>query len=127
MEIDKNNYEYLQNDKRVKREIKKLKKIYEDIPAEQAKLVLRLIENAGFMAVLLEDLQNDIKANGYKEEYKNGANQFGFKRSISADLYQVTIKNYSAIIRQLNDLLPSEAFEVDDGFDAFVRSRDEMV
>ena len=123
MEIDKENYQYLQNDKRVKAEIKKLKKIYENIQDDKKKLVQRLIENASFMGILLEDLQNDIKENGYKEEYKNGANQFGFKRSIAADLYQVTIKNYSSVIRQLNDLLPDGDFEEDDGFEAFVNSK----
>lgn len=123
MGIDKENYQYLQNDKRVKAEIKKLKKIYENIQDDKKKLVQRLIENASFMGILLEDLQNDIKENGYKEEYKNGANQFGFKRSIAADLYQVTIKNYSSVIRQLNDLLPDGDFEEDDGFEAFVNSK----
>src|SRR5690554_7677837 len=120
MAVDKENYQYLENDKRVKAEIRKLKKIYENIQDDKKKLVQRLIENASFMGILLEDLQNDIKANGYKEEYKNGANQFGFKRSIAADLYQVTIKNYSSVIRQLNDLLPDGDFEEDDGFEAFV-------
>jgi hypothetical protein len=52
------------------------------------------------------DLQDDIGQNGYREEYKNGENQFGYKRSIAADLYQVTIKNYASIIRQLSSLIP---------------------
>lgn len=58
------------------------------------------------MQVLLIDLQEDINENGYREEYKNGENQYGYKRSIAADLYQVTIKNYSSIIRQLEKMMP---------------------
>ena len=75
------------------------------------------------MAVLLQDLQEDIKANGYKEEYKNGANQFGYKRSIAADLYQVTIKNYSSIIKQLTGLLSEQVVDEDDDFMEFLRNR----
>lgn len=118
-------YKDLKEGKRVKEEIKKLRNIFKDIPEDRKKLVNGLIENAGFMAVLLESLQEDIKVNGYKEKYQNGANQFGYKRSIAADLYQVTIKNYSGTIKQLSDLLPKSNIIDDDGFDAFVMSRDD--
>ena len=114
----------LKEDTRVKNEIAKIRRIFKDIPEDKKKLANRLIENAGFMAILLSDLQEDIKINGYKEEYKNGENQYGYKRSIAADLYQVTIKNYSNTIRQLNDLLPKDTnIEDDDGFMAFINSR----
>ena len=70
-------------------------------------------------------VQQDIKTNGYKEEYRNGENQYGFKRSIAADLYQVTVKNYSNAIKQLSDLLPkSNGTEESDGFFEFVNGRD---
>lgn len=114
----------LKEDTRVKNEIAKIRRIFKDIPEDKKKLANRLIENAGFMAILLSDLQEDIKINGYKEEYKNGENQYGYKRSIAADLYQVTIKNYSNTIRQLNDLLPKDTnIEDDDGFMDFINSR----
>ncbi|WP_422487129.1 hypothetical protein [Gudongella sp. DL1XJH-153] len=123
MAVSEKKFEHLKNDKRFSSELKKIKNIYKEIPDDKKKLVQRLVENASFMAILLEDLQEDIKQNGYKEEYKNGANQFGFKRSIAADLYQVTIKNYSSVIKQLNDLLPNNEIEEDDGFEAFVNSK----
>ena len=117
-------YKNLENDKRVKAELKRLNGIYKDIAPDSKKLIKKLLDNAAFMGVLLEDLQADIKANGYKEKYQNGANQYGYKRSIAADLYQVVIKNYTAVIRQLNDLRPEEVEEEDDdGFEAFLRSR----
>lgn len=118
-------YKNLENDKRVKAELKRLNGIYKDIAPDSKKLIKKLLDNAAFMGVLLEDLQADIKANGYKEKYQNGANQYGYKRSIAADLYQVVIKNYTAVIRQLNDLRPEEAEDDDaDGFIAFINSRD---
>lgn len=99
-------YNIKEDDERFKKELSKLKKLFKEIDPDKKKLVDRLIENAAFMQVLLMDLQSDISQNGYKEEYKNGENQFGYKRSIAADLYQVTIKNYSSVIRQLNSLIP---------------------
>ena len=117
-------YEVLREDKRTKAELQKLNNIFKDMPEDKKALAEKLIGNAAFMAILLDDLQEDIKENGYKEEYKNGENQYGYKRSIAADLYQVTIKNYSNTIKQLNDLLPKESPEEDDGFDEFINRRD---
>lgn len=113
-------YEVLREDKRTKAELKKLNNIFKAMPEDKKALAEKLIGNAAFMAILLDDLQEDIKENGYKEEYKNGENQYGYKRSIAADLYQVTIKNYSNTIKQLNDLLPKESPEEDDCFDEFI-------
>ena len=106
MSEDIEKYKLLVDEERFKKELSKLKKLFKEIDPDKKKLVERLIENAAFMQVLLMDLQSDISQNGYKEEYKNGENQYGYKRSIAADLYQVTIKNYSAIIKQLSNLLP---------------------
>lgn len=117
-------YEVLKEDKRTKAELKKLNNIFKAMPEDKKALAEKLIGNAAFMAILLDDLQEDIKENGYKEEYKNGENQYGYKRSIAADLYQVTIKNYSNTIKQLNDLLPKESPEEDDGFDEFINRLD---
>lgn len=115
-------YKYLKDDKRTKKEIGKLRHLFKDLQGDKKTLCQKLIENAGFMAVMLEELQEDIKNNGYKEEYRNGENQYGFKRSIAADLYQVTIKNYSNAIKQLSDLLPkNNGMEESDGFEEFVR------
>ena len=124
VEVIGKKYEVLKEDKRTKAELKKLNNIFKDMPDDKKALAEKLIGNAAFMAILLDDLQEDIKENGYKEEYKNGENQYGYKRSIAADLYQVTIKNYSNTIKQLNDLLPKESPEEDDFFDEFINRRD---
>jgi ribosomal protein RSM22 (predicted rRNA methylase) len=118
------NYEHLKEDKRTKKELRKLNRIFKDIPKDKKSLVEKLVSNAAFMAILLDDLQEDIEQNGYKDEYKNGENQYGYKRAVAADLYQVTIKNYTNVIKQLNDLLPkNKDIEDDDGFEAFINSR----
>ena len=121
VEVIEKKYEVLKEDKRTKAELKKLNNIFKDMPEDKKALAEKLIGNAAFMAILLDDLQEDIKINGYREEYRNGEKQYGYKRSIAADLFQATIKNYSNIIKQLNDLLPSKLeTEEDDGFDEFI-------
>lgn len=101
-------YNNLRDDKRTKAEIKKLKNLFKGLQHDKALLTEKLIENAAFMSVLLMDLQENIKDNGYKDKYQNGVNQYGYKKSVAADLYQTTIKNYTSVIKQLNDLLPNK-------------------
>lgn len=70
-------------------------------------LALRLIQKASFMHVTLTELQDTINKNGVKEEYQNGANQKGFKDSVEVKTYKDMIKNYTAVIKQLNDMIPT--------------------
>lgn len=96
-------------DKRIKKEIARLKKIYKELPDNRFVLVLPLIENAAFMRVTLDDLQESIAANGVTEEYKNGANQYGTKASAELSAYNSTVKNYTAVIDRLDKMLPAAA------------------
>ncbi len=89
-----------------RKELKKLKDIIREIPAEKKKLVEGLIADASFMAEQLEVLRQHITENGWSEEYKNGENQYGKKTSVEADTYIKIQKSYAAIIRQLTDFLP---------------------
>lgn len=115
----------LKADPRFKKELLKLKNLFKNIPKDKQTLTAKLTENAAFMAILLDDLRADIDKEGYYDTYQNGENQHGKKRSIAADLYTVTIKNYASIIRQLTDLLPKSSIEDNDGFDDFINSRDD--
>lgn len=89
-------------------EKQKLLKVFESIEHKKKSTIEKLIENASFMSILLEDLRKDIEENGFMTEYQNGANQWGTKESPSSALYNKTISNYSKIIKQLTDLLPIE-------------------
>lgn len=96
------------SDDRVKKERSKLIKQFNKIEKKRLKVVEKLIDNAAFMAVLLEDIQQKINENGYMVEYKNGENQYGTKKSPEIEVYNQTISNYSKTIKQLTDLLPDE-------------------
>ena len=109
-----------------KKELKKLKSIVESLPDDRRKLTEGLVKDAAFMAEQLEKLRNHIQANGWSEEYQNGANQSGRKASPEAEMYVKVQKLYAATIKQLTDLLPDKA-ETTAGEEimAFINRKDE--
>lgn len=110
--IDKNNA--------IKKETQKFKKLFNKLPENKKKIAEKLIENASFMSITLDELKEDIKVYGVKETYMNGKDQFGFKESIESKTYHTMIKNYMNIIKQLNDMLPEEEkINEDDEFERF--------
>lgn len=115
----------LDKNQRIKREEDKLKSIFKDLADDARKTTEKLIGNAAFMAVTLEDLQEYINAHGCTEEYQNGENQFGKKKSSEVDVYNTMIKNYKAVIDTLLGRLPkAPPGGDDDGFEDFVEERE---
>lgn len=111
-----------EKDKLIKAEKAKLNRIFNGIDEKRRKTVQRLIDNAAFMAVSLQELQEEINQKGYVSEYQNGENQWGTKKSPEVEIYNTMIKNYTTVTRQLTDLLPPEETKEDDGFDTFLNS-----
>ena len=110
----------IQKNKAIKKELNRLKKLFKDLPENKKKISEKLIDNAAFMSVSLEELKKDIILYGIKETYVNGKDQYGFKESIESKTYNITIKNYMALIKQLNEMLPEEKqISEDDEFDRF--------
>ena len=93
-------------------EMRKLKRIFKEIPENKKKIVEKLIDNAAFMAEQLGHLQTDIEEKGYISEYQNGENQFGTKKSPEVEVYNTMIKNYTTVIKTLCDLLPESNGEL---------------
>lgn len=124
---DERIFKDLELEKRKKREITRLKKLFKEVPKEKMDTVRSLVDNAAFMTVQLEDLQVIINQKGVTSEYRNSETQYGTKKSPEVEIYNSMIKNHMSIIRQLTDLLPKEPpKEVDDGFDMFVGGRQEF-
>lgn len=93
-------------EKRISKEITRLKKLFKVIPNNTLQSVMSLISNAAFMAVTLEDLQQTINEEGTVSKYQNGENQWGTKKSPEVEIYNSMIKNHSSLIKQLTDLIP---------------------
>lgn len=110
----------IEKNQKIKKETNKLKKLFKELPENKKKMAEKLIENASFMSITLDELKEDIKVYGVKETYVNGKDQFGFKESIESKTYGTMVKNYMSIIKQLNDMLPEEKkINEDDEFERF--------
>ena len=95
-------------DKRIKQEIDRLQKVFSGIPDGQKTIINGQINRAAFMRVTLEELEALINEGSVVEKYQHGANQSGMKESAVLQAYNSTIKNYTAVIKQLISLLPTE-------------------
>jgi len=126
--VKKEEYAGLSKDEIVKKEYKKLSGIYTRLDTKMKKVVDPLLREAAFMAASLYELRQIINEKGYTEAYQNGANQKGIKKSSEVEIYNTMIKNYSAIMKQLTDLLPKDDLKKsdDDGFDDFVQGREDI-
>ena len=95
-------------EEKIKTEYRRLKKIFAGLDKNMSVTVDSLLRNAAFMSVSLDELQEQINAEGYVVEYQNGENQKGTKQSDAVKTHIAMTKNHAAIIRQLCDLVPPE-------------------
>ena len=109
-ELDENNSisKELTIKDRINSEFDRIIGFFEDLNFNDREVLLPLIQNAAFMRITLEDLQELIQRDGVVEVYRNGENQYGTKQSAALQSYNSLIKNYSAVIKSLKDSLPPE-------------------
>lgn len=93
---------------RIKKENERLLKLYATLPENKLSIVTPLIQNAAFLKVTLEDLQEEINRQGCVDTYQNGKEQSGKKASAEISAYNTSLKNYTAIIEKLDRMLPPE-------------------
>ena len=99
--------EQLERDKKIKQEINKIKKIFKDFQKDKIKVLEGLINEAAFMKVLLEDARIDLIKNGLTELFEQGEQSFKRERP-EVKIYTTFMQRYSAVMKQLIDLLPPE-------------------
>jgi hypothetical protein len=113
-------------DERIKKEVRRLNRIYKDIDKDNKAIIDGLIQRAAYMRVTLEDWEKDIMENGYYEMFTQSEKTDPYERERPvARLYNTMNKNYQSLIKQLSDLVPKEVKVVeDDGFKDFIAQRD---
>ena len=77
---------YVEKQKRVKKEVTRLRKLFKEIDENKKKLVLTMIDDIAFLSVTMQDLRETIIREGTTVEYKNGENQYGTKQSPDAQM-----------------------------------------
>lgn len=86
----------------------RLEKILQNIDTSKKKTIEKLIEDAAFMAVTLEETRQIIARDGVIETYQNGENQKGVKKSSAVEVYDKMVNTYSRVVKQLCDLIPEK-------------------
>ena len=92
----------------IKHEMKRLEGLFAELPENELNFIRPQLQNAAFMKVTLDELQEAINQNGATDEYQNGANQFGSKASAELQAYNTTVKNYNSLMKELKDRLPKQ-------------------
>lgn len=108
-------------EKKIKNEIKRLNGLFNNMPESTMDKVQSLIQNAAFMTVTLDELQKAINQKGMVEEYQNGANQKGFKKTVEVEIYNAMVKNQISIFKQLSELMPMDAPNPKNQEDDFIK------
>ena len=102
--------------------LKPIRDLIDTLPEAKKSIATGLLDKAVFMDSELLKLQKILKTKGWVEEYQNGANQSGLKKSSEADVYNAMIKNYNATLKQISDLFPVDpGSEVKDPLLAYIR------
>ena len=101
-------------EEQINKEVRRLKKIFDNIDEDKKKIVQGLFENAAFLSTQMKLMMSRINEDGVTIKYQNGENQWGYKKSPDVDTYNSFIKQYTTIIKQLTDLLPKDnTIEID--------------
>ena len=93
-------------EKKIRKETRRLKEIFKDLEPNKLKAVDTLIDRAAYITVSLQELEEKLNEVGWTEEYVNGRNQAGVKKSAAADAYNSLTKNLTTIMKQLVDMVP---------------------
>lgn len=97
-------YEDMTKDEIIKKEKSKFSAICREMEKDKRKAMETLVNEAAFMGASLFELREKINKKGYTEEYQNGANQKGVKKCSEVEVYNVMIKNYTALIKQIMEI-----------------------
>ena len=97
--------EYVEKQKRIKKEISRLRKLFKEIDENKKKLVMALVDDVAFLTVTMQDLRESIIREGTTVEYKNGENQYGTKQSPDAQLYLAMSQNQAQAMKILLDCM----------------------
>lgn len=98
-------------EERISKELGRLKRIFRDLPKDKRNLCDKLMQNAAYMSVTLEDLQETVNEEGATLASKNGNGFITIQEHPANKAYTNMIAKYSSVINQLNAFLPDQKTE----------------
>lgn len=115
-----NHFVQIYDQKKRTRLIKREKKRLESFFGENEDLASGLIDIAATQRVVIEETAELIKRDGVIEEYKNGENQYGRKKSSAVEVNTKYSDSYVKTITALASLRGADSKEAADEFIAFI-------
>lgn len=97
----------IDKDKVVTTELRQLKKIAKQVPADKLPVANSLVKELAFMGGTLAELKEHINANGAVEFFKQGKQEF-FRENPALKSYSTLVQRYSLLYKQLVELLPKD-------------------
>lgn len=95
----------LTTDERIKKEKRRIAKLYKDLPCDRLKIMRTLIDRAAYMTVSLEDMERQINEDGLLVEMPQG--DYAISRAHPLlQSYNAMIKNFNATVKLLGEGLP---------------------
>ena len=114
-------YDEIEKDKQIKKEIRRLRQLFKDLPQNKKKAAEGLIQEAAFMKVTLEETRYIIDKEGILENFEQGKQKF-VREHPATKVYNTMIQRYSTVCKQIFDMLPEETSkEAEDELMAFVK------
>lgn len=98
-------------------EYNRLKSLFSNVEDSKSELIDNLIQQAAFMKVELDNLQEKIKKYGAVQISSKGAQ----RQTESAKYYTKLINSYGTVIKTLNSILGKNVVDDDDAFDEFMK------
>ncbi len=95
-----------EKEKKIAKERRRMLKLLDGMDENKLKTCQTLIDRAAFITVNLTEVEQQLNAEGWTEEYQNGKAQSGVKKSALAEVHISLTKNLTAIMKQLIDLVP---------------------
>ncbi len=99
-------------EKRIKKEMLKMKKLYKSLSKEKMTKISELIYRASFLLVMAQDMEQEIiKCESFITTTTNASQSFIKSNPLLKD-YRDTIKTYQSILKQLEDFTKDEIVEL---------------
>src|SRR5690554_2369386 len=106
----------MHNNKKIKTEYERLKKLFASVDPTKTELVDNLINEAAFMKVQLSNLQEQIKKHGAVQISSKG----NHRQTEAAKYYTKLVNSYGTVIKTLNSIMGKNVIDDDDEFDKFM-------
>ena len=101
-----NIYSNEERNRKIKKELTRLKKSMPELAPNQQVILKNLFQEAAFLSVILEESRMMVQRDGMIEQYQNGATQKGVKKSAAMEVYDKSLNSYMKIIDQINKAMP---------------------